>query len=117
MKILCLGNEFIEEDSFAKEIADELKKEFEIVFIKHSFELLNYRKEKMIILDVVEKTEEVLQLKTHDLKNSRIITGHDFDAGFFLKLLDMNVAIIGIPMKGNKKKIKNQVREILIRAI
>jgi len=86
MKILCLGNEFIESDSLAKRIAKELEKElkdFEFVMIKDSFQLIEYLKEEVIILDVVEGLEEVREIKIEDLKPSNIMNAHDFDAGFF----------------------------------
>jgi len=118
MKVLCLGNEFIEEDSLAKLVGKLLSDEgFEVINIKDSFELVNYLgdNEKFVVLDVVEGLEDVRLLGVDDLKDNKIITAHDFDAGFFLKLLDEDakVKIIGIPMKGNVSEIEKKVREFL----
>lgn len=121
MKILCLGNEFIKEDSLAKEIGRLLSKEgYETINVKDSFELVNYLhdEEDFIVLDVVEGLEEVRLVKVEDLKESKIITAHDFDAGFFLKLLgDKNkkkIKIIGIPINGDCWEIFKEVRKLLI---
>ena len=64
-KILCLGNEFIREDSLAKEISHILKKElkdFEVIQVKDSFQLMTYLNENksrdIIILDVVKGLKE-----------------------------------------------------------
>lgn len=112
MKILCLGNEFIKEDSLAKEIANDISDEFEFINIKDSFELLDYFKneESLIILDVVKDLKDVKILGIDDLSQNKIISAHDFDAGFFLKLLgNKEIKIIGIPTRGNFDKIKNKV--------
>jgi hydrogenase maturation protease len=121
IKVLCLGNEFIKEDSFALKIAEELSKEidnFEFIKIKDSFELVNYLQEgdRIIILDVVEGLKESREIGVEDLKDSKIMTAHDFDAGFFLKLIadKKNIKIIGIPMEGDINKIKEKVKEFLI---
>lgn len=118
MKILCLGNEFIGCDSFAKDVGKELgKKGFEIVSIKDSFELLNYidSEEGMVILDVVEGLKEVKLLKIGDLKESKIMSAHDFDAGFFLKLIGggKGIRIVGIPMEGDVEVVSERVKELL----
>jgi hydrogenase maturation protease len=121
IKILCLGNEFIKEDSLAKRIGSELNLEdTDVTFIKDSFQLMellnNFKEEdEIIILDVVLGLKEVKLLSVDDLKSEGIITAHDFDAGFILKLLDkkQKIKIIGIPMKGNISKIKKQVKKYL----
>jgi Ni,Fe-hydrogenase maturation factor len=121
VKILCLGNEFIVEDSLAKKIARELEKEldgFEFININDSFQLIEYLKEEIIILDVVEGLKEVKVIKIDDLESGSIMNAHDFDAGFFLKLIGDNekVKIIGIPMVAkNEKEIIGKVKEMLVR--
>ncbi|GBE19596.1 MAG TPA: hypothetical protein ENG87_02950 [Candidatus Pacearchaeota archaeon] len=116
-KILCLGNEFIKEDSMAKKIANELN-EFDFVNINDSFQLIDYINENknIIILDVVENLDKVAELSIDDLKESRIISAHDFDAGFLLKLLDekdRQIKIIGVPQSGDVGKIKEDVHSHL----
>ncbi len=134
IKILCLGNEFIVKDNLAKKIAykisNELSKDkFEFINIKDSFQLLDYltifdkkniqnkNQEKIFILDVVQNILEVKIISIEDLSVESITNAHDFDAGFFLKLLNpKNIKIIGIPMNISKNKvneIKESVKKIL----
>lgn len=117
MKILCLGNEFIKEDSLAKEVGKELIKEgYNIINIKDSFQLIEElnSSDEIIILDVVERLNEVKLLQLDELKSNNIITAHDLDAQFILKLFnDKNIKIIGIPMSGIIKIIKKQVKILL----
>ncbi len=40
MKIICLGNEFAEGDSLAKDVGGLLMGEYEVVNVKDSFELM-----------------------------------------------------------------------------
>jgi Ni,Fe-hydrogenase maturation factor len=116
-KILCLGNEFIKEDCLAKKISIELIKEgYNIINIKDSFQLMEELNSsgEVIILDVVEKLNHVKLLKIKDLDNIKIMTAHDFDAGFVLKLFkDKKIKIIGIPMNGKTEIIKEGVKNII----
>ncbi len=116
-KILCLGNKFMKEDSLAKEIGKELIKEgYNICNIKDSFQLMQElnSQEEIIILDVVEKLNEVKLLQINQLKDIKIITAHDFDAGFVLKLFnDKKVKIIGIPMDEKINIVKEHLKNIL----
>ncbi len=115
-KILCLGNEFIKKDSLAKEISQDLKqklKKFEMINIKDSFELLDYINDELIILDVVDKLDRVMEISKKDLRENKITNSHDFDSGFFLQLLDMDVRIIGLPQTGEKEEIKQEVIKLL----
>lgn len=116
-KILCLGNEFIEEDSFAKKIGTELgKKGYEIVNIKDSFQLMDElnKENEMIILDVADKLKEVKLLRVDELKENKIMSAHDFDSGFVLKLFEnKKIKIIGIPMIGDINLISSQVLKFL----
>ena len=117
-KILSLGNEFIEIDSFAKKISEKLKKDFEVVNIKDSFELmgvLNECSEEIIILDVVEGLEKVKVISIDELRNDSILSAHDFDAGYVLKLVGKDVKIIGVPMKGDVDEIKKKVIELIFK--
>lgn len=118
MKILCLGNEFIKEDSLAKKIGLELEKSgFEIINIKDSFQLMGHvnNRTPLIILDVVSGLKEVKMLNVDDIKSNGIMTAHDFDAGFILKLLgkDKKIKIIGIPIEGDVVKIARDVKKLL----
>ncbi|MDH3353129.1 MAG: hypothetical protein OEL87_01660 [Nanoarchaeota archaeon] len=111
MKIVCLGNEFVEEDSFAKKIGEMLKDGFPIVNIKDSFELMEIVSsgEPFIILDVVQGLDEVKKLRVEDLRGDAIVSAHDFDAVYVLKLMGEGVRIIGIPMSGDLEKVRGKV--------
>jgi Ni,Fe-hydrogenase maturation factor len=116
-KILCLGNEFVKEDSFAKKIGEELAKEgFEVVNVKDSFQLMGLLKEnnEVIILDVVLGLENVRIIGVRELTDDKIMTAHDFDASFVLKLFeDKDIKIIGVPMNGEISQISEIVKEML----
>lgn len=121
MKILALGNEFIKEDSFAKEIAKKLSKDYEILNIKDSFQFLDEisdsKDKEVIIIDVVESLKEIKFLKIQDLSENKTITAHDLDASFFLQLINPNVKIIGLPQNPedkDKQKILEKVKELLL---
>ena len=115
MRILCLGNQFLEQDSLAKEIGKVLSNEFSITNIKDSFQLIEEieSEERLVIIDVVENLEEVREIRIEDIRENQIMTAHDFDAGFVLKLLGKKIKIIGMPQKANKDKVLKEVREIL----
>jgi Ni,Fe-hydrogenase maturation factor len=116
MKILALGNEFIKEDSFAKEIAKSLSSEHEIVNVKDSFQFLDEIRDsndqELVIIDVVKNLKEVKSLKIQDLSSSKILTAHDMDAGFFLQLLNPNIKIIGLPQNPNQEDKQKILKEV-----
>ncbi|MBW3017473.1 hypothetical protein KY316_03795 [Candidatus Woesearchaeota archaeon] len=116
MKILVFGNEFLENDSMAKKLADEVGSE-KFVKCDRVEDILKYK--DFVIMDVVEGIDKVMVIDDVDrLKASKLVSLHDFDLGFFLKLLKETgkldkVKIIGIPMKGNLHEIKKQVMALL----
>ena len=119
IKILCLGNEFLREDSFAKELVDSIKnqlKNYEITNIKDSFqliEIINKLKDReAVIVDVVKNLKDIHELEITELQSSKILTAHDLDASFFLQLLKehvSNLKIIGLPMTGEIKILKGRL--------
>ncbi|MDO8740779.1 MAG: hypothetical protein Q7J54_04390 [Candidatus Woesearchaeota archaeon] len=119
--VLCFGNEFLENDSLAKKIADEIKLEgFEFIKTDNVDDILNYaNSDELYILDVVENIRKTVLIKNiDDLKSSKICTLHDFDLGFYLKLMKeigkiKEIRIIGIPQEGNTEEIKKEVIDIL----
>ena len=118
--VLCFGNQFLKEDSLAKELADEIKIE-NTTFIKCNSlnEIIECKDKNLFILDVVENITKVIQIKDlNQLKENKLCTLHDFDLSFFLKLMKTlgeikNINIIGIPQKGNKEIIKKEIIKIL----
>jgi Ni,Fe-hydrogenase maturation factor len=115
VKIICLGNEFIEEDFLAKNIGKELKDDFEIINIKDSFQLMSILNDDsdFVLLDVVQGLDKVCLLGIKDLKKDTITSAHDFDAAYVLKLLNKDVKIIGIPITGDSEEIKREVIQLI----
>jgi Ni,Fe-hydrogenase maturation factor len=114
MKILALGNEFIEQDSFAKELSKTLKVPNKIINIRDSFEFLEEIQSKgdIMILDVVQDLKQVKLLDISDLDNNNILSAHDMDASFFLQLLKPDVKIIGLPQNPKKQEIPKIIKEV-----
>jgi Ni,Fe-hydrogenase maturation factor len=116
LKILALGNEFIKEDSFAKELSKliNISGKNKIINIKDSFQFLEeiQSKEKFIILDVVQNLKQVKLLQISDLDNNSILSAHDMDASFFLQLLKPNVRIIGLPQNPKKEEISKIISDV-----
>jgi len=113
--ILVLGNEFIQKDSLAKKIIDIFPANFNIIEIKDSFQLMTElnKNKNSIILDVVQNLKQPQFIKIKDLKNDSILSAHDFDAGYILKLFNKNIKIIGIPTEGNIENIQNKILNII----
>lgn len=117
MKILCLGNEFLEEDSLAKKVGLQLSMSgVEVINIKDSFQLMEWlnKNQETILIDVVRGLKQTRILGLDELKNSKIMSAHDFDAGFILKLLKPGkIKLIGIPQQGKVEKVVEEVRLLL----
>jgi Ni,Fe-hydrogenase maturation factor len=114
VKILALGNEFIGEDSFAKEISKILSKNHKIINIKDSFQFLYelQSKDEIVILDVVEDLMEVKLIGRDDLRQNNIISVHDLDASFFLQLIKPDVKIIGLPQYSEKEDLPRIIQKV-----
>ena len=119
MIVYCFGNEFLEYDSLAKQIADEIKIEGIELLKCDSLEEIFESKGDIVILDVVDKIDKVIEIDdVEKLDNEMVGSLHDFDLGFFLKLMKKmdqikEVKIIGIPMKGDKVAIKKEIESKL----
>lgn len=115
MKILVLGNEFLKIDSLAKEIGKILSKNHDIIEIKDTFQLMTILQEieNPIILDVVKGLKNVRTISTSELKSQGILSAHDFDATYAIKLVNKLVKIIGIPLEGNVEEIVLEVNKLL----
>jgi len=119
--VLCFGNEFIKEDSRAKEIADEIKiKNVEFRKCDSLNDILLYSSHPhLFILDVVRNIQEVTLITDIDTLNTNdMYSLHDFDLGFFLKLMKKlgtlkNITIIGIPQKGDTHTIISRIKKIV----
>ena len=81
MKILILGNPYIEQDSLAIQISNRLDQE--TIEIKDSFQLLPHltSNEPITIIDVVQNLKTPQLISINDLKNSSVLSAHDLDGG------------------------------------
>ncbi|MEM2918153.1 MAG: hypothetical protein QXY62_01455 [Candidatus Altiarchaeota archaeon] len=120
MKVFCFGNEFLREDSLAKKISSELKiPGVEFVNCNSVEEIFQYaNKGEILIMDVANVKKPLILQDIEKIESKRISTLHDFDLGFFLKLMKklnnkFNVKIICIPKKGNRKKIAKGIENLL----
>ena len=107
MKILVFGNKDIKEDSLAIEISKELEN---AVVCEKPEDILKYLNDEITILDVARGISKVTLIEDLDKVDSfRFCSLHDFDIGFFMKLLKEigrieNIKIIGIPVNYDKGK-------------
>ncbi len=123
MYLLAFGNPYLEEDNLAIKIADSMLddqlKDLEIIKCLAPDEILSYMDKEFYILDVVKNAKEVMLIDDIDRLNaSNIISMHDFDLGFFLKLMKETgridkVKIIGIPQSGDIKELKKKIIDLL----
>ena len=124
--VLAFGNPFIKDDSLAIQIAEYYMKNPipNIEFIKciAPDEVMSYTDKDFYILDVVEGITEVTLIEDIDmLANEPKATAHDFDLGFFLRMMkEMDrldkIKIIGVPKKIEKERMKEileKVKELL----
>lgn len=110
--VLVFGNPLVPEDSLALRILPKLRKQFpsvEFVELDATEELTEYG-QHLIILDVakgIEKPAIITDLKHLEL--DRVLTMHDFDLAWNLKILKTagkikSVKIIALPYKLDEKK-------------
>ena len=86
MRILVFGNPYLEYDSIAVEIANQLKNEAEFIICRSPEQIMEERFD--YILDAVEGIDEIQvfdNLKM--LYPHRMFSLHDFDVTFFLGLM------------------------------
>lgn len=119
--VLCFGNPYLSEDNMAVQIAQELTVAgFEFKILQNPDEVLNYKENpRIFILDVFKNIDEVIIVDNIDkLSENKIYTMHDFDLGFFLKLMKRSgqikeIIIIGLPQSGDKESIKTKVKDLM----
>ncbi|MFH1063750.1 MAG: hydrogenase maturation peptidase HycI [Candidatus Woesearchaeota archaeon] len=121
--LLAFGNPYLKEDNLALEIADAIIadkiKGIEVVKCVSPEEVLHYTDKEFYILDVVKDLHEVRVFDDINKINARnIVSMHDFDLGFFLKLMKETgqidkVNIIGVPQEGDIKVLKDEVIKVI----
>lgn len=116
--LYVFGNEYLKDDAFAKQVAKSLDK-VNIIPCTSPEDLLDAKEKEILILDVVKNIKKPIIIKNvSQIKERNIISLHDFDLAFFLKLmnklgLNKKIKIIGVPSKGNIGKIAKEV-ELLV---
>lgn len=123
MNVFVFGNELVAPDARAKRLADLIRDDLPgvtFVMCDDPGQLLDRSDKELVILDVVENTDEVVLLRDVDrLASRRIVSLHDFDLAFFLKLMERTgdiegIVIIGIPLEGALEGIKGDVCRIIL---
>ncbi len=107
MNVYVFGNELIQEDSIAHEVANKLQVNgVEFVHCQYAEQLIEafMQEGELVILDVVKGIKEVTLFEDiSSFETHKPSTLHDFDLSFFLKLLKeagqlkTKVKIIGVP--------------------
>lgn len=119
-KVLVFGNPYLKEDSLAVKVGEKLGlKGITLINCTKPEDLLDYELENSIILDVAAGIDKVTLFNdTDSLEFSVIFSLHDFDLGFFLKILKEagklgKVNIVGVPKEYDEEKALKEVREMI----
>jgi len=120
MKLLVLGNPALSYDSLAITVGEMLKEEGHAVeHIIDPLELLELDLSEVLILDVAEGISEPLLVDSVDkLRLGRLVSLHDFDAAYFLKLREKlgkgsSVRILALPIDAEESESVSAVKEFL----
>jgi len=117
-KIYVFGNEYLEEDKLSCEVSRHLEG-YKTIHCRSPDELLEAEEDEILILDVVKNIKEPIVIKDiNKIKTNNMLSLHDFDVGYFLKLIremgmNKKIKIIGIPPQGNIKEIAKKVEGYL----
>ena len=117
MIVYVFGNLDLDFDSIPCSILPRLKEKFPKIEwrTKDPNELDVYANDSLIIIDTVKGINKVDVIDATDISvNKKMITVHDFDLFFYLKLIkkikkNIGIYIIGIPMFYNKDKAITEV--------
>lgn len=124
--VLVFGSEIVKEDSIALKIADILKKDkslprkIKIIECSQLNDIFKHKNERIVILDVAKGIEDVALLDDlHTIRKKGISTIHDFNLGYYLKLMEAigelkKMEIIAIPYHANNiEEIAKKVKILL----
>lgn len=117
--VLCFGNEYIKEDALAKEIADELNiPGIRLLKCDDLNQIFNYPEKDLYILDVAQGIDKIVVFDDIEkIRTRTIMSLHDFDLGYFLKLMKETgkvdkIKVIAIPVKYKKDRAKKELLTI-----
>jgi hypothetical protein len=116
--VLCFGNPYLEGDNKVVNSVDSLEiKNIQFVKCKNPDIIFSYLDKDFIILDVAKGIKEPVFISDADKFNfDKMISLHDFDLNFFLKLIkefDINVRVLAIPIEFNEEKIRKTIIDYL----
>jgi len=119
MIVLCFGSELIENDDTAIKVCELLKDDFpnaKFIVCHDPSEILEYA-EDAVILDVVKGINHVHFIDDNFLKERKVYTLHDFDLGFFVRLINeigtTRPKILGLPYGKSAQSLIGEVKNIL----
>jgi Ni,Fe-hydrogenase maturation factor len=119
MKVLCFGTKLVENDDAALKVCELLKNDFEgveFIVCDDPSEILEHA-DGTIILDVAKGIDHVQFIDDDLLKDRDLYTLHDFDLGFFLKLVKgiegPKTKILGLPYGKPAQSLLGDVKRIL----
>lgn len=124
-KILIFGNPIVKKDRIALVMTQDLRKEFPQILFKEFDAVEDLQKEgqSLYIIDAVDGINDVTVITdVNFFVINKIYSVHDFDLGYYLKLLkkmDMikHVVIFGIPIGMKKelalKQLKQKIKSTL----
>lgn len=119
MKVLCFGTKLVENDDTALNVCELLRNDFagmEFIICDDPSEILEHA-DGAIILDVVKGIDHVQFIDDDLLKDRDLYTLHDFDLGFFIKLVKSiggpKTRILGLPYGKPAQSLLGDVKRIL----
>ncbi|KHO45386.1 MAG: hypothetical protein QS98_C0011G0081 [archaeon GW2011_AR3] len=115
--VLCFGNPYVKDDSLAQQTAKRLKLDgIEMVSCNSPEEIMFYMDKDFAILDVATGIKEAQVISDlAQLESSKMVSLHDFDLAFFLKLLKKlntksKVRLIAVPAKYPMDKLEKRLK-------
>jgi Ni,Fe-hydrogenase maturation factor len=119
MKVLCFGSELVGGDDTALKICELLKDDsqnMQFIVCHDPSEILEHT-DGVIILDVVKGIDHVQFIDDDLLKDRNLYTLHDFDLGFFIKLVKEiggpKTKILGLPYGKPAQRLLGDVKQML----
>jgi len=122
MKVHVFGNPALPMDCLAVELARAAaRKAAGIDFVECASPelLLEDENDYLVLLDAVKGLKEVRLFEgTAAVQAPHLVSLHDFDLGYFLKLLEglgktKRILVVGVPMEGSVERLLPQLRSAL----
>lgn len=101
MRLLCFGNPHLKEDNLVISLAPDLEVAgFQVIRCRSPEEVMYYLDTDCAIVDVARGIAAPQTVTPDQLRHTTMVSLHDFDLNFFLKLADKlgtQVTILAIP--------------------